>query len=276
MSDGAGEKKRKKVKKDKKEHRQKKTKRTLIDDESAPSLGLKLTFKFGGKSIKSVVPPVVPPTLAAEDTPRKSESDEEWLPVPVEALEDGPLEESGNASAMPQAMPAEAEAQHEREAAESPLQAAERAAPKIKFAPMLDPREITENEEHKQKCKLVCESQDEKQAQVQKLRKDPAAAGKATVPAPAKVQEAKPSQIQHLTNANGVYVNLPAGVVFPVAPTPRRQYPPAPPKCTVDGCPERKRYADSTSGRPLCSLKCFKLLRASTSAVTAAAAATTA
>lgn len=296
MSDATGEKRRKKSQKDKKEHTQKKTRRTSIDgDAPAPSLGLKLTFKFG-KSIKSVThdsATIHDPAHAVGDTPpRKRErgrgrgSDEDWSP-PEDDLgaesEPEPVDKSDNSddsdgsdtepSAKPrtarQAMQAEVGARQEREPTD-------KAAPKIKFAPMRS----TAKDELARRHTLGSEQREQQQQQgtaqkrlqkQTKLRKKDSAARKEDKN---KVdEEVRPTNIQHFANATGFYVNLPVGVTFPlVAPAPRPQHPRPPPRCSIDGCSEAKRYADSTTGRPLCSLKCFKLLRASTPAAAAATA----
>lgn len=293
MSDATGEKRRKKSQKDKKEHTQKKTRRTSIDaDAPAPSLGLKLTFKFG-KSIKSVAhnsaithdsaQPVGHRPPRKRERGRGRESDEDWSPhkddLGVES-EPEPVDKSDNSddsdgsdtepSAKPrtarQAMQAKIGARQEREPTG-------KAAPKIKFTPMrstakdeLARRHTLGSEQREQQLQ---QGMAQKRLQKQtKLRKKYLATRKKDTN---KVEEVRPTNIQHVANATGFYVNLPVGIPFPsAAPASRPQQPRPPPRCSIDGCLEAKRYADSTTGRPLCSLKCFKLLRASTPATATA------
>jgi len=51
-------------------------------------------------------------------------------------------------------------------------------------------------------------------------------------------------------------IEFPAGYVFPVWLPPKRPLPPV--VCVVDGCENPKKYCCSKTGRPVCSLACYK------------------
>lgn len=89
-----------------------------------------------------------------------------------------------------------------------------------------------------------------------------------------KKQESKPARgamkrgprrtwpvISYVLNDEGPKINLPPGVCFPMGAS----VPPAVPKpqlCSVPDCSNAKRYSSADTKSPICSLACYKKLKA--------------
>ncbi|NWZ41388.1 IN80B protein, partial [Brachypodius atriceps] len=63
--------------------------------------------------------------------------------------------------------------------------------------------------------------------------------------------------VRYRSTADGVTVSFPAGLPLPLPPAGAPPVPPALP-CAVPGCPNPKRYSCARTGRPLCSLGCYR------------------
>eukprot|EP00040_Diaphanoeca_grandis_P040035 m.261017 g.261017 ORF g.261017 m.261017 type:complete len:289 (+) comp41128_c0_seq1:72-938(+) len=282
--DYAVKKKKDKKSKHKKEHKEKRKRRSHSHDEeleghSHPPLGgLKITFKFGGIK-NSVASPIEEDEDEHEpdaqtvpvQTPKKraSEEEEQWL----EALEEGNLNDRGDL-VTDQAAPLTArQVSIQNEAARTEvLIAAKAAAATVTWEAEETDESIAKKQEASRKRKLISEKQreEEKLETIQKLlqkqtssrlRKDEIRrhhleqnGNKATI-------LDNVSYTRYVINRSGRSLSLPASTEFPMKPSATQQYPPPRETCSRDGCSNLRRYADSSSGRALCSLGCYKKIQ---------------
>lgn len=276
---------RKKMKKHKKQKKHKKKEHSLSDeeidvvnnDDSSQDEGkaLKLKIKFGGKTVSEVVTTVQ--QAPAEDEEEDEEdthdqtfnsdelpddetqqveqkSDEEtWL----DALEKGELDDTGAVKKEKDvsAMTARQRALH-GEAIEGENE--------LLQLPMYPQRNDEENEEFERKRKLRAtrrKQQMEKQIEEtkahtieklltkgQKTKKDVSRSNKNVGP-----------YFKYSNNKDGVFITCPENIEFPFEKKTQNEHPLAV-LCSIDGCKNIKKYACSTSKRPVCSLQCYKLI----------------
>lgn len=68
-----------------------------------------------------------------------------------------------------------------------------------------------------------------------------------------------PCPVVHYCNAiDHITVSFPAGMALPLLPAAAPPAVPTPILCAVAGCSNMKRYSCSRTGRPLCSLACYR------------------
>ncbi|XP_034230504.1 INO80 complex subunit B [Thrips palmi] len=95
---------------------------------------------------------------------------------------------------------------------------------------------------------------DKKKTMERLLKKQESKAGKAGQKGKSKKQVPRISY--HIT-ANISTINIPLGFEFPLQPVVKQEKPDIT-YCGVDGCSEKKKYACSRTGIPLCSLACYR------------------
>jgi INO80 complex subunit B len=69
--------------------------------------------------------------------------------------------------------------------------------------------------------------------------------------------------LHYVRSSDNSSISLAPGINYPLPPQ-TATLPPVPQQCAVPGCSGRRRYCDSASGLPLCSLACYKTLHSHT------------
>ncbi|NWH68426.1 IN80B protein, partial [Geococcyx californianus] len=184
--------------------------------------------------------------------PREEEEEEEerWL----DALEKGELDDNGELK---------------KEVDESLLTARQKALlHKQQAQPLLElpmgykAKELTEEmlvkrEERARKRRLQAakKAEENKNQTIERLTKTNKA--KVKTLRERKAKQASCPVVRYCNGTECITVSFPAGIALPLPPTPAPAVP-APVLCAVAGCSNRKRYSCSRTGRPLCSLACYR------------------
>ncbi|KAM9378095.1 INO80 complex subunit B [Phaethornis superciliosus] len=225
------------------------------EEEEEPTEGVPIEQYRAWLDEDSNLDPSPLPDLDSENCfPAREEEEEEeerWL----DALEKGELDDNGELK---------------KEVDESLLTARQKALlHKQQSQPLLElpmgykAKELTEEmlvkrEERARKRRLQAakKAEENKNQTIERLTKTNKAKVKTL-----RERKAKPAPcpVVHYCNAADIItVSFPAGVALPLTPAPPRPLPPAPLLCGVPGCPNPKRYSCSRTGRPLCSLACYR------------------
>jgi INO80 complex subunit B len=72
-----------------------------------------------------------------------------------------------------------------------------------------------------------------------------------------------PAFLHYVRSSDNSSISLAPGINYPLPPQ-TATLPAVPQQCAVPGCSGRRRYCDSASGLPLCSLACYKTLHSHT------------
>ncbi|KAM6289129.1 INO80 complex subunit B [Aegotheles albertisi] len=226
----------------------------MVGDEEEPTEGVPIEQYRAWLDEDSNLDPSPLPDLDSESGfPAREEEEEEeerWL----DALEKGELDDNGELK---------------KEVDESLLTARQKALlHKQQSQPLLElpmgykAKELTEEmlvkrEERARKRRLQAakKAEENKNQTIERLTKTNKAKVKAL-----RERRAKPAAcpVVHYCNAaDRITVSFPAGVAPPLLPPPTPP-PPPPVLCGVPGCSNPKRYSCSRTGRPLCSLGCYR------------------
>lgn len=227
----------------------------VVDEDEEPAEGVPIEQYRAWLDEDSNLEPSPLPELDPESCfPAREEEEEEeerWL----DALEKGELDDNGELK---------------KEVDESLLTARQKALlHKQQSQPLLElpmgykAKELTEEmlvkrEERARKRRLQAakKAEENKNQTIERLTKTSKAKVKTL-----RERRARPAPcpVVHYRNAaDRITVSFPAGMALPLLPPPAPAVPPLPVLCSVAGCGNVKRYSCSRSGRPLCSLACYR------------------
>ncbi|XP_061297012.1 INO80 complex subunit B [Pezoporus flaviventris] len=227
----------------------------VVDEDEEPAEGVPIEQYRAWLDEDSNLEPSPLPELDPESCfPAREEEEEEeerWL----DALEKGELDDNGELK---------------KEVDESLLTARQKALlHKQQSQPLLElpmgykAKELTEEmlvkrEERARKRRLQAakKAEENKNQTIERLTKTSKAKVKTL-----RERRARPAPcpVVHYRNAaDRITVSFPVGMALPLLPASVPAVPPVPVLCSVAGCGNVKRYSCSRSGRPLCSLACYR------------------
>ncbi|NXN93787.1 IN80B protein, partial [Rhinopomastus cyanomelas] len=225
------------------------------EEEEQPTEGVPIEQYRAWLDEDSNLDPSPLPDLDPESCfPHREEEEEEerWL----DALEKGELDDNGELK---------------KEVDESLLTARQKALlHKQQSQPLLElpmgykAKELTEEmlvkrEERARKRRLQAakKAEENKNQTIERLTKTSKAKVK-TLRERRALKQAPCPVVHYCNTADCISVSFPPGMALPLLPMAPASTPPPPVHCAVAGCPNLKRYSCSRTGRPLCSLSCYR------------------